>query len=123
MAPVIPIKVCVMRPSTANVVAAEPVELELEPELEPEPELEFEDGPETDVDEGVDEGVEEKALSGVVVAAELSIVEEAAAGATVLDAAADSEPEPPKQSIPLPAQKNCTVPQVCPNLQVHSSSL
>ena len=119
MAPVVPINICVMRPSTANVVAAEPVELELEPEPEPEPELEFEDEPEPDVDEGV----EEKALSGVVVAAELSIVEEAAAGATVLDAAADSEPEPPKQSIPLPAQKNCTVPQVCPNLQVHSWSL
>lgn len=117
MAPVILINIRVMRPSTANVVAAEPVELELEPELE------FEDEPEPDVDEGIDEGVEEKAFSGVVVAAELSIVEEAAAGATVLDAAADSEPEPPKQSIPLPAQKNCTVPQVCPNLQVHSSSL
>lgn len=117
MAPVIPITSRVMRPSTKNVVAAELFELELDPELEPEPELEFEDEPES----GVDEGAEEEALSGVVIAAELSVVEEAAAGAAVLDAAAD--PEPPKQSIPWPAQKNCTVPHVCPNLQVHSSSL
>ena len=35
----------------------------------------------------------------------------------------DPELEPPKQSIPWPTQKNCTVPHVCPNLQVHSSSL
>ena len=55
--------------------------------------------------------------------AELSVVGEAATGAAVLDAAADPEPEPPKQSFPSPTQKNCTVPQICPNLQVHSSSL
>ena len=119
MAPVIAINIRVMRPSTENVVAVEPFELELEPEPEPEPELEFEDEPEP----GVDEGAADEALSGVVVAAELSVVGEAAAGAAVLDAAADAEPEPPKQSIPSPTQKNCTVPQVCPNLQVHSSSL
>ena len=69
MAPVIPINICVMRPSSANVVAAEPVELELKPEPEPEPELAFEDEPEPDVDEGVDMGVEVKALFRVVVAA------------------------------------------------------
>ena len=119
MAPVIPITSRVMRPSTKNVVAAELFELGVDPELEPEPELGFEDEPES----GVDEGVEDDALSGVVVAAELSVVEEAAAGAAVLDAAADPAPEPPRQSIPWPAQKNCTVPHVCPNLQVHSSSL
>ena len=118
MAPVIPINIRVMPPSTKNVFATEPFELGLEPEPEPESELEFEDEPEPGVDE-VAGGV----LSWVVVAAELSNVGEAAAGAAVLDAAADPEPDPPKQSIPSPAQKNCTVPQVCPNLQVHSSSL
>ena len=119
IAPVIAINIRVMCPSTENVVAAEPGELELEPEPEPESELEFEDEPES----GVDEGAADEALSGVVVAAELSVVGEAATGGAVLDAAADPEPEPPKQSIPSPTQKNCTVPQVCPNLQVHSSSL
>ena len=119
MAPVIAINIRVMRPSTENLVAAEPGELELEPEPEPEPESEFEDEPET----GVGEGAEEEALFGIVVAAELSVVGEAAMGAAVLDAAADPEPEPPKHSFPSPTQKNCTVPQICPNLQVHSSSL
>lgn len=119
MAPVVPINIRVMRPSTEIVVAAEPFELELEREPEPEPELKFED----ELESGVDEGAEEEALSRAVVAIELSIVEEAAAGVAVLDSAADSEPEPPKHPVPLPTQKNCTVPQVCPNLQVHSSSL
>ncbi|KAK0511941.1 hypothetical protein JMJ35_005791 [Cladonia borealis] len=65
-----------MRPSTENFVAAEPGELELEPEPEPEPELEFE------LEAGVGEGAEEEALFGIVVAAELSVVGEAATGAT-----------------------------------------
>ena len=97
MTPVIAINIRVIRPSTDNFGAAEPGELELEPEPEPEPESEFEDEPEAGVGEGAEE---EEALSGVVVAAELSAVGEAPTGAAVLEAAADPEPEPPKQSIP-----------------------
>ena len=96
MAPVIAINIRVISPSTENFVAAEPGELELEPEPEPEPELEFED----ELEAGVGESAEEEALFGVVVAAELSVVGEAPTGAAVLEAAADPEPEPPKQSIP-----------------------
>ena len=119
MAPIVPINIRIMRPSTEIIVAAEPSELELKPEPEPESELESED----ELESGVDEGAGEEALSGVVVAAELSVVEEAAASTAVLGSAAHPGPEPLKHSCPLPAQKNCTVPQVCPNSQIHSSSL
>lgn len=105
MTPVIVINTRVIPISTKNVVAAKPFELGLEPEPEPEPELELEDESEPGVDKVAKEGV----LSRVVVAAELSLVGEAAVEAVVLNTAADLEPEPPKQSIPSLIQKNCTV--------------
>lgn len=55
------------------------------------------------------------AISGGVVAVELSAVDEPATDPD--DPDPELEPEPPKQPVGTPKQLNCGVPQNCPNLQ------